>query len=154
MLTALALTTAMASCAPQGQQARWADPGDPVASHLVDLERQWAESSCTHRLVVQSLLADDFQGTAPSGTRYSKAEAVAFEKASKDDEHDCRLIDARVHFFGDGVALVYGSETGTTRHPDGKDETETLIWTDTWLERGGSWQIVSAQDMRAGCKAP
>ena len=30
--------------------------------------------------------------------------------------------------------------------------TRCLIWTDTWLKRGGLWQVVAAQDMWADCK--
>jgi hypothetical protein len=26
------------------------------------------------------------------------------------------------------------------------------IWTDTWLQRGGTWQIIASQDNRVECK--
>jgi len=48
--------------------------------------------------------------------------------------------------------LVYGHETATRRSRDGKESTRSLIWTDTWLKRNGTWQIVAAQDMWADCK--
>src|SRR5579862_5647309 len=34
-------------------------------------------------------------------------------------------------------------------HPDAK---ECQVWTDTWLKRGGKWQIVAAQDNKIDCK--
>ena len=55
---------------------------DQTAKSLIDMERKWAEASCTHSLIVQDILADDFQGTSPDGgKRYSKKGAV--EEAKK-----------------------------------------------------------------------
>jgi len=135
------------------QQGKWAVTDDQIAKSLIDMERKWAEAPCTHSLIVQDILADDFQGTSPDGgKRYSKKEAVEKAKTSKDEARDCRLDDAKVHFFGDNIALVYGHETATRKSSDGKENTRSLIWTDTWLKRNGTWQIVAAQDMRADCK--
>jgi hypothetical protein len=135
---------------PDAQQGRWATTTDTTAKSLIDMEREWAEGACTGKIVVQGILAEDFQGTSPDGTRYSKQEAV--ERDSKIAAHDCRLIDAKVHFFGDNTALVYGSESSVRKGNNGQDYTRTLVWTDTWLKRNGRWQIVAAQDMRADCK--
>jgi hypothetical protein len=57
-----------------------------------------------------------------------------------------------VRFFGDSLALVYGSE-----HYVGKDKSQPnakvfQVWTDTWLKRGGTWQIIASQDNRVECK--
>jgi hypothetical protein len=135
------------------QQGKWAAPDDQTAKSLIEKERQWAEASCTRSLIVQDILADDFQGTSPDGgKRYSKKEAVEEAKTSKEEARDCRLDDAKVHFFGDNIALVYGHETATRKSNDGKENSRSLIWTDTWLKRNGTWQIVAAQDMWADCK--
>ena len=134
------------------QQGKWAAASDETAKSLIDMERQWAEAGCTPSGIVQSILADDFQGTAPDGKRYSKSEAIEGEKTSKTQFRECRLNDAKVHFFGDNIAIAYGSESAIRKTPDGKEHNGTLIWTDTWLKRNGSWQIVAAQDMPADCK--
>jgi uncharacterized protein DUF4440 len=134
------------------QQGKWAVASDQTAKSLIDMERQWAESGCTHSGIMQTILADDFQGTAPNGSRYSKSEAIEREKTSKLQFRECHLNDAKVHFFGDNIAVVYGSESAIRKPPDGQEHTGTLIWTDTWLKRNGSWQIVAAQDMPADCK--
>lgn len=83
-----------------GQQGKSAAPNDQTAKSLIDMERQWAEASCTHSVIVQDILADDFQGTSPDGKRYSKAEAVEEAKTSKDEAGDCHLDDAKVRFLG------------------------------------------------------
>lgn len=66
--------------------------------------------------------------------------------------HDCGLDDAKVRFFGDSLALVYGSE-----HAIGKDKSKPnakvcQVWTDTWLKRGGTWQIIASHDNRVKCR--
>lgn len=134
------------SVTARDQQSRWAPASDPVAKHLVDMERRWAESTCDHNLGAQQSLADDFQGTAPDGTRYDKAKEISDAKSSKESGRDCRLGDVTVHFFGDNLAILYGSETWTEKDPSGKDRPRAYVWTDTWLKRNDLWQVISAQD--------
>lgn len=128
------------------QEGRWAAASDQTAQSLIDMERQWAEAACSHAAITQTILADDFQGTSPDGKRYSKAEAS--DNSATPQARDCRLNDAKVHFFGDTIALVYGSESLIGKGADGKDNTRTLVWTDTWLKRKGKWHVVAAQDTR------
>jgi hypothetical protein len=133
------------------QQGKWAGAGDQTAKSLIDMERQWVESGCTHSGIIRTILADDFQGTT-DGSRYSKSEAIEREKTSKVQLRECRLSDAKVHLFGDNIAIVYGTESAIRKTPEGKEQTETHIWTDTWLKRKGAWQIVAAQDVPVDCK--
>ena len=134
------------------QQGKWAAASDQTAKSLIDMERQWVESGCTHSGIIQTILADDFQGTTSNGSRYSKSEAIEQEKTSKLQSRECCLSDAKVYIFGDNIAIVYGIESAIRKSPEGKERTETHIWTDTWLKRNGTWQIVAAQDMSADCK--
>jgi hypothetical protein len=131
------------------QQSMWAKETDPTAKYMIDMERQWAESGCTHETVTDKFLADDFQGTAPSGKRYAKAEAL--QPDSTFSERECHLDEAKVRFFGESVAVVYGSERALRKH-DGTEAMSCLVWTDTWLKRNGKWQIVAAQDTTVPCK--
>jgi len=138
--------------AANAQQGRWAATSDQIAKSIIDNERQWAEAACTHNSIARTILADDFQGTSPDGKRYSKSEEVEEDISSKTEARDCRLDYAKVHFFGDNIALVYGSEHSIRKASDGKEYTRSLVWTDTWLKRNGSWQIVAAQDTQTGGK--
>jgi hypothetical protein len=57
-----------------------------------------------------------------------------------------------VHFFGENLAIIYGSEHAIGKdktHPDAK---QYQIRTDTWLKRDGKWQIVAAQNNKVDCK--
>jgi hypothetical protein len=133
------------------QQSHWASADDKTAKYMIDMERKWAEDACVDNGVVAGLLADDFQGTSTKGARFSKTDELKDEKGAH-TAHDCGLEEAKVHFFGDSVAVVYGRE-----HAVGKDNSQPStkvcqVWTDTWLKRGGTWHIIASQDNRAECK--
>ena len=133
------------------QQSHWASAENKTAQYILDMERKWVEGVCVDNGVVAGLLADDFQGTSTAGARFTKADELRDEKAPR-IAHDCGLDETRVRFFGDSIALVYGSE-----HAVGKDKSQPgakvcQIWTDTWLKRGDQWQIIASQDNRVPCK--
>jgi len=69
----LSLLAVVAATAAHGQLAQWAKPDDPTAKFIIDSERQWAEAACTHGHIAQNILADDFLGTSPEGSRFTKA---------------------------------------------------------------------------------
>lgn len=149
-----ALSVAIATLLPYlpavAQQSHWASTDDPTAKYIVGMERKWAEGVCVNNGVVASLLADDFEGTSTTGARFTKADELRDEKGPR-IARDCGLDTANVRFFGDSLALVYGSE-----HAVGKDKARPnakvcQIWTDTWLQRGRKWQIIASQDNRVGC---
>jgi hypothetical protein len=153
--------------AAYAQQSHWAAANDKTAKFMIDMERKWAEGVCANNGVVAELLADDFQGTSTRGERFNKADELRDEKGSR-SAHGCGLDDAKVRFFsssgssstsssvssvaGEDVAIIYGSEHAIgkdKRHPEAK---VCQVWTDTWLKRGGKWQIVASQDNRVDCK--
>jgi len=57
-----------------------------------------------------------------------------------------------VHFFGEDLAVLYGSESRVEKDKKGTEPTRSLIWTDTWLKRDGKWQVIAAQDNWAESK--
>jgi hypothetical protein len=130
----------------QAQESRWAKADDLTAIALINDERLWAESDCTHNGIEKTILADDFHGTGPDGSRYSKNEVTA-EFANGTRKEACKMYEVTVHFFGNAIAILYGSESAVHIETDGRRHTVKLTWTDTWLKRHGVWQIVAAQDM-------
>lgn len=132
------------------QQSHWASTDDKIAQYIIGMERKWAEGVCVDNGVVATLLADDFQGTTTGGERFTKADELKDEKDRR-VAHDCGLDDTRVRFFGENLAMVYGSE-----HAVGKDKSQPnakvcQVWTDTWLKRNGAWQIIASHDNRVPC---
>jgi hypothetical protein len=136
----------------QAQESRWATPDDPTAKQLITWERQWAEAGCTHNGIQKTILADDFHGTAPDGSLYSKKQALAEALSEKHTEEGCTMFEVKVHFFGEAMAILYGSESAIHIETDGRKHTVKLTWTDTWLKRKGTWKIVAAQDMPSEVK--
>ena len=146
VLIALSCSLAIPVCA---QQARWGTPEDATVRMIHASEKMWLDSDCSAQPGLEDIIADDFQGTAPSGRRYGKKDAISTPDTPPG--HDCRLGDVTVHFFGDSTAVVYGSESSMQNDNHGKAHKRCLIWTDTWLKRSGHWQIVAAQDSDTAC---
>jgi hypothetical protein len=142
---------ATASVCIHAQTSRWASADDPTAKALIEMERKWATSGCTPNGIEKIILAEDFHGTAPNGTQYSKKEAVSGSQDVQPAERECVMYDVKVHFFGDSTAILYGSESALTKK-DGHDYRRKLTWVDTWLKRDGKWQVVAAEDMPSEMK--
>jgi len=135
-----------AARAQQFGGGKWADVNDPVAKQLIEQERKWAVLSCSPSNVIQEFVAEDFVGTSPAGPTYTKSEIMERHRKPA-PEHDCKLLSAKVRFFGPDVAIIYGKETAVLTGANGKDSRRTLIWTDTALRRNGKWQLIAVQDM-------
>ena len=147
---AVAIAATLLLVPAYAQQSHWSSADDKTAKYIIEMERKWAEGVCVDNGVVAGLLADDFQGTSTKGARFTKADELKDEKGAH-TAHDCGLSEAKVRFFGDRLAVVYGSE-----HYVGKDKPQPnakvcQVWTDTWLKRGGMWQIVASHDNRVEC---
>src|ERR1700747_2198444 len=148
---AVAIAATLLLVTAYAHQSHWSSADDLTAKYIIEMERKWAEGVCVDNGVVAGLLADDFQGTSTKGARFTKADELKDEKGAR-TAHDCGLDEARVRFFGDRLAVVYGSE-----HAVGKDKSQPnakvcQVWTDTWLKRGGTWQIIASHDNRVECR--
>ena len=133
-----------------GQESRWGSPGEETVKFIIAAEAKWANSACGAQPDLKDVIADDFQGTSPSGRRYGKKDAISTDLKSL--ERACQLGEVKVRFFGDSIALAYGAESAVSKAKDGKEAKHCLIWTDTWLKRAGKWQIVAAQDTNIPCQ--
>lgn len=155
MMHILALLSSLLTSIPHtllsAQQSHWASPHDKTAQFIIGMERKWAEGVCTDNGVVSALLADDFQGTSTTGSRFTKADELRDEKSPR-TAHDCGLDDAKVHFFSDSLAMAYGSEQAIGKDKAQPNAKVCQIWTDTWLKRNNKWQIIASQDNRVSCK--
>ncbi len=149
--SAAALAAAALLLPACAQQSRWASPDDPTAHFIVSMERKWAEGVCVNNGVVARLLADDFEGTSTKGARFTKADELRDEKGPH-IAHDCGLDETKVRFFGNNLAIVYGSEHAIGKDPSQPCAKVCQVWTDTWLKRAGRWQIVASQDNRVPCR--
>jgi len=117
--------------------------------YILESERQWAESVATgDTLAIERILADDFIGVDPKGRLYTKQQMIDETRNAPKYFVSNRLNDVKVRFYGN-TAVAQGSETWEKR----SGERGRFVWTDTWLQRNGRWQIVAAQDLIAPEKA-
>jgi Domain of unknown function (DUF4440) len=124
-----------------------------TAHWMIEQARARADQACGGKWVISDLLADDFTGTSPKGTRYAKPTGRPPNDPTTQWSKDCSLDEADVRFFGSDVALMYGVESKTVALAGGTQERHCLVWTDTWLRRKGKWQIIAVQDNRIECAA-
>ena len=147
---AVAIATTLLLVPAYAQQSHWASADDKTARYITEMEQKWAEGVCVDNGVVAGLLAEDFQGTSTQGARFTKADELKDEKGAR-TAHDCGLDEAKVRFFGDSMAIVYGSEHAVGKEKSQPNARVCQVWTDTWLKRGGTWQIIASQDNRVSC---
>jgi len=117
---------------------------------MIASEAQWANAACSKQPDLHVFIADDYQGTSTTGSRYPKADAIADDPIKQ--ARECQLGDVKVRFFGDSIAVAYGSESRIQKAADGTEAKRCQVWTDTWLKRHGQWQIVAAQDTIIPCE--
>lgn len=116
-----------------------------AAKYIRDSESQWAESVTHGNMpLVQRILADDFVGVDVDGSHYDKTDVIARAKAAHGDFISNHLEQVTIRFFGD-AAVAQGSEVWEKR--TGEPRHGRFVWTDTWVRRGGYWQIVAAEDL-------
>ena len=148
---AVAIAATLSLVRAHAQQSHSASAEDKTAKYIIEMERKWAEGVCVDNGVVSSLLADDFQGTSTNGVRFTKTDELKDERGAR-TAYGCGLDEAKVHLFGDSVAVVYGSEHAVGKNKSQPSAKVCQVWTDTWLKRGGTWQIIAAHDNRVECR--
>jgi hypothetical protein len=110
--------------------------------YIKDSTSAWAESIATNdSSVVIRILADDCVWVW-EGKVLDKSHAVTRAQQGPGEFVSNHLDYANVRFFG-GTAVVQGQETWTLK--DGS--SGHFVWIDTWVRRGGTWQIVAAIDV-------
>ena len=149
-VTLLALV-GMSAATLHAQSARVGTPDDPTVKSMIAAERTWSAGNCAPQPGLRDVIADDYQGTATNGHRVKKADVIQTDTTALDRE--CTLGDVAAHFFGDDVAVLYGGESSLRKDKAGVEKKRCLIWTDTWLRRGGKWQIIASQDTVVTCSA-
>ena len=110
-------------------------------AYIIQCATDWAETVVTGDMSRRKIyFADDFQGTGIDGSRYAKTEVTSGRPSETIRANEIGPIDVR--FFG-STAIAYGEETWTAH--DGSQGK--FVWTDIWMLRDGSWQIIAAQDV-------
>ncbi|HTR03030.1 MAG TPA: nuclear transport factor 2 family protein [Thermoanaerobaculia bacterium] len=132
-----ALAVAIAATA-SGAEPPAADP----SAQIIQLERAWGDCFVTGVPgPAKDFIADDFVGTTSKGARYDRARALQDIVEAKGQFKSMVVGDVTVRVYGD-AAVARG--TDSWEMTDGTKGA--ALWTDTWIRRRGTWQIVAAQD--------
>lgn len=112
-------------------------------AYIRQSESDWAESTVTNDVsILKRILADDFVGVEIDGSHYTKADAIKWYRTHPSEFVSNHLDGVEIHFYSD-AAVAQGSESWKK-----KDGTPgKFVWTDTWIRRGGKWQVVAAEDL-------
>jgi hypothetical protein len=120
---------------------------DADRSALVAGERAWGQAYVAgDSTAARRLLADDFHGIDTSGAAYDKRQAIMEIETGPHSQSD-RVDVIAVHFYGD-TAVIQAHEFVEGPLPEAHPSDR--VFSDTWIKRGGRWQIVAAEDMKVG----
>jgi ketosteroid isomerase-like protein len=103
---------------------------------VLKLTRAWLEAEERHdRATLRRIIADDFQGTAPTGRTVFKEDVIPLE-GTQSGGLAVSLEDAKARVFGE-TAVVTGSGVSKSR------EKGELRFTVIYTKRGDNWQMVA-----------
>jgi hypothetical protein len=130
-------------CAPLAHVQTDDHASDIAYIRQAESESDLAESTVTNDVgVLERILADDFVGVDVDGSHYSKADGIKDYRTHPSEFVFNHLTEVEIRFYGN-AAVAQGN--WGWKKKDGT--TGKFVWTDTWIERGGKWQIVAGEDL-------
>jgi len=108
------------------------------------LERAWLDAYEQHdSKAMEAIVADDFTITFPDGSIQTKPSILASLKQSRSSPPlKFYTEDVQARVYGDTVILI--GRVVTEWQQNGKAMKEENRYTDTYVKRGGRWQVVAS----------
>ena len=128
--------------------------GRPVNSRQADgaeqevrkLERAWLDAyEQSDAKAMDAIVADDFTITFPDGSMQTKPQIMEMIKRPRNPASPATKFyteDVRSRAYGDTVILMGRVVSEYVR--DGKTVKDASRYTDTYVKRGGRWQVVAS----------
>lgn len=111
------------------------------------LERAWLDAYEQHDAkAMDAIVADDFTITFPDGSIQTKSQVVDSIKEPRNPANPSLKFyteDVQARVYGDTVVILIGRVV-TEYVRDGKTMKEQNRYTDTYVKRGGRWQVVAS----------
>ena len=119
------------------------------AGVLLRMEREWNEALRTRDVAwFERSLADDVTDTSSGdGSLHTKAEDIEALKADKTVYESLELSDLKARVEG-SAGVVTGVNHIRGRDEQGQAFDVRLSFTDTYIKRGGRWQVWASQHTR------
>lgn len=141
-----AMLVVLPSCANEPTAATGATPAETaedVTKVIEGLEREWVAAIVNKDLVtLDRLLAEEFNGTSPTGSTFPKKSAIEDLKAGGYVVKSMDLDEVSVNAYGT-TAVAFTSQNEVSQY-DGKDISGHYHYTNVWVKRDGRWQVVAS----------
>jgi ketosteroid isomerase-like protein len=121
-----------------------------TAATIRSLEKRWQAAIKAHDVgTLNQLLAENFSGTAASGSEASKERMLALLRRDKNVYKSARVHGMSVRNLGPAKAVVTGIATESGVTEDGRKFEASRRFTNTWRQQGGRWQCVASRVTQA-----
>jgi ketosteroid isomerase-like protein len=115
-------------------------PNDNSEQAVLQAIQTWLDADERHdRVTLNSLIADDFVGTAPRGRMVTKQDVIP-EEGSGGHGLSITAQDIKVRVLGD-TAIAVGRGLPKTQGQEKRPELRFMV---VFAKRAGSWQMVAA----------
>ena len=142
---ALVLALAIAAMPLTYTQAQDKKPAGAGVEQMLEKMEHDAVAALLKRDVAGfgKIFADDAVLVTPDGSVQTKAQLVAEVKSGALVLEASAIAEMKVRVYGDSAVASYiTTDKGKYK---GQDISGTYRWTDTFVRRGGKWQIVAGQ---------
>ena len=114
---------------------------------LLAMEKTWTDAIQKKDLAaVGLLLADEYMIIDDEGLVRDKATTLSRLKSSDNDISTAVVDELKVRVYGN-VAVVTGRQTEKSVEK-GKNTSGAYRYTDVWVKRGNSWQVVNTHESK------
>ena len=119
-----------------------------VEQQLKQMEDDWAKAiKNKEAATLRRIIAEDWVGTDDKGKVSNREHGISQIIANPDVIESNENFDMQVRVYGNTAVVIGGARERGTRN--GTAYTDTYRWTDVFLKRGGHWQAVVSQWMKA-----
>ena len=151
------LVAALAGCTPSAEPPKEATPAiapetaspEAVVEEITQLENAWVAAIMKKDVAaLENLLAEDFNGTSPTGNTFPRSDAIEDLKSGAYAVESMALDEVSVNVYGN-TAVVFTSQQEKSKY-DGKDNSGHYHFTNVWVKRDGKWRVVASHGSRYG----
>jgi uncharacterized protein (TIGR02246 family) len=138
----LAASALVFAQAPKTRDAE--PPTQDTEAVLMKIERDAAAALMKKDFAAfASVFSEDAVFTGPDGAVQTKAQLLADLKSGNLAIESTVISDMKVRVFGESAVVTYTTtDKGKSK---GRDISGRYRWTDTFVRRGGKWQVVAGQ---------
>jgi ketosteroid isomerase-like protein len=113
-----------------------------VERELAKMEQDWVDAVLKRDVAtVDRILADDFVATLPDGRLITKAQDIEELRSGAFSSESTTIEGVNVRVFGDAAVVTFEQTEKSQYH--GRPVSGRTLWTDVFVRRSGTWQIVA-----------